>query len=176
MPGVGAEKGEPMRTERTDRREALGTRLVRGVVGGLLSGAVFVAVTMWFAASVGDPAKGPLLMMSTIVKGSGAMENGTASVGAGVAVHLVLSALFGAAFALVAPKLRTNGTTALAGTLYGAVLYLVNFELVAPVAFPVFEMANQPFELLAHVVFGTLLSVAFFSSGVRRHEPVVALA
>ncbi len=53
---------------------------------------------------------------------------------------------------------------ALAGTIYGALLYVVNFLVIAPLAFPIFEMANQPFELVVHVVFGTVLSLAFFGS------------
>lgn len=63
---------------------------------------------------------------------------------------------------MVASNLRTNGALALAGTLYGAVLYLVNFKILAPTAVPVLEMANQPFELVVHVVFGTLLALALF--------------
>jgi hypothetical protein len=37
-------------------------------------------------------------------------------------------------------------------------------------------MANQPFEVVVHVVFGTLLAMAFLSSDSRRGEPVLALA
>lgn len=127
-----------------------------------MAGAAFLAATMWFATSVGDPAKGPLLMISTIVKGSDAMMTGRASVGAGLAVHVALSALFGAVFALLASPLKTNGALALAGTLYGAALYVLNFKILSG-AFPVFEMANQPFELVVHVVFGTLLALTLFS-------------
>ena len=136
--------------------------LVRGALAGIAAGAPFLAVTMWFATSVGDPAKGPLLMISTIVKGDQAMANGTASVGLGVAVHVGLSALFGLVFAVLARRVRTNGALAVAGTVYGAALYFVNFKVLAPLAFPVFEMANQPFELVVHVVYGTLLSLALF--------------
>ena len=32
-----------------------------GAAGGIGAGAAFLAVTMWFATSVGGPAKGPLL-------------------------------------------------------------------------------------------------------------------
>jgi Na+/proline symporter len=78
-------------------------------------------------------------------------------------------------FALVVPRLRTNGTVALAGTLYGLVLHVVNFLILTPLAFTVFQNANQPFELFAHMVFGTLLSFAFFGSGARRGEPVLAI-
>ncbi|MDP8960362.1 MAG: hypothetical protein M3N32_01865 [Actinomycetota bacterium] len=126
----------------TDQRQAgsnSASWLGRGAVGGIVAGAVFLAVTMWFATSVGDPAKGPLLMISTIVKGDDAMMTGSTSAGVGLAVHVGLSALFGVVFALLASRLKSNGALAFAGTLYGAALYLVNFKILSPIAFPVFE-------------------------------------
>ncbi|MQA85758.1 MAG: hypothetical protein GEV03_14335 [Streptosporangiales bacterium] len=164
-----------MVTQAGGREEALVLRLVRGMVAGVVAGMVFAGVTMWFTTTMGDPADMPLHMISTIVLGAGAMEAGTTSVGVGLAVHMVLSALFGLVFALAVPALRTNGTVALVGTGYGALLYVVNFLILAPIAFPVFQMANQPFELFAHVVFGTLLSFAFFGSGARRAEHVISV-
>jgi uncharacterized membrane protein YagU involved in acid resistance len=160
---------------RSVQEEPLPARLLRGAVGGILAGLVFAAVTMWFADSTGGKANMPLHMISTIVKGDKAMAAGSTSVGVGVAVHLVLSALFGMLFALAVPRFRSNGTVALAGTLYGVVLYVVNFLLLTPLAFTTFQDANQPFELFAHMVFGTLLGFAFFGSGVRRSEPVLAI-
>ena len=160
---------------RTSAEERLAARLLRGAVGGILAGMVFAVVTMWFTASTAGKADMPLRMISTVVKGDQAMAAGTTSVGLGLVVHVVLSALFGMVFALVVPRFGTNGTIALAGTVYGALLYVVNFLVLAPLAFTVFRAANQPFELFAHVVFGTLLSFAFFSSGARRGEPVLAL-
>ncbi len=130
-----------------------------GAAAGIVAGAAFGAVTMWFAASTGDPAKGPLLMISTIVQGEEAMRTGTASVGVGLAVHMVLSALFGVLFAVLVSRVKGDALLAWSGPLYGAVLYLLTFKVLSPVAFPVFEMANQPFELVVHVVFGTLLSL-----------------
>jgi hypothetical protein len=155
--------------------EPLGRRLVRGAVGGVAAGLVFAAVTMWFAHSTGGKAEMPLRMISTIVEGDQAMAAGTTSLALGVAVHMVLSALFGMAFALAVPWFRTNGTVALAGTAYGLLLYVVNFLVLTPLVFTTFGMANQPFEVFAHLVFGTLLSFAFFGSGVRRGEPVLAI-
>jgi uncharacterized membrane protein YagU involved in acid resistance len=157
------------------REEPPATRLARGAVGGVLAGLVFAGVTMWFSQSTGGPAEMPLRMMSTIVQGDGAMAAGTTSPALGVAVHLVLSAVFGAVFALAVPRFGTNGTVAIAGTVYGLLLWAVNFLLLAPLAFTTFQKANQPFEVFAHVVFGTLLSFAFFGSGARRGEPVLAL-
>jgi hypothetical protein len=158
------------------RTRVLVLDLIRGAVGGLLAGGVFLIVNMWFATSMNDPAKMPLLMMATIVQGKEAIMDGSANVGIGLLVHGVLSAGFGVAFSLLATRLRTNGSLALAGTCFGVVLYLVNFKLFAPAVFTVFEDANQPFELVTHVVFGLLLTLAFFSSGARRKDPLLAIA
>ena len=54
-------------------------------------------------------------------------------------------------------------------------LYVVNFLVLTPLAVTVFRNATQLFEVFAHMVFGTLLSFAFFGSGARRGEPVLAL-
>ena len=162
-------------TGRSTIEEPLVRRLVRGAVGGVAAGLVFAAVTMWFADSTGGTAELPLRMISTIVKGDQAMATGTTSRALGGVVHVALSAVFGMVFALAVPRFRTNGTVALAGTVYGLLLYVLNFLVLTPLVFTTFGMANQPFEVVAHLVFGTLLSFAFFGSGVRRGEPAVAI-
>jgi uncharacterized membrane protein YagU involved in acid resistance len=162
-------------TRRSKIEEPLAGRLVRGAVGGVAAGLVFAAVTMWFADSTGGKAEMPLRMISTIVKGDQAMAAGTTSPALGAVVHVVLSALLGIVFALAVPRFRTNGTVALAGTVYGLLLYVLNFLVLTPLVFTTFRMANQPFEVFAHLVFGTLLSFAFFGSGVRRGEPALAI-
>lgn len=156
--------------------EGVSERVIRSLAGGVIAGGVFIVVTMWFASSVGDPANGPLMMISTMVQGEAAMEAGTASLVVGLIVHTVLSILFALVFSIAASRMRTNGTVALAGVVYGALLYVVNFLLTAPLAFPIFQMANQPFELAIHIVYGALVAIAFFSSGIRRNEPAFAMS
>ncbi len=151
--------------------DALITRIVRGVVGGELAGAVFAMLTMWFATSLGNDAKMPLLMISTITAGRDSMTDGGASVAAGVGVHLALSALFGVLFALVVPRMRTNGTLLLSGLVWGLIVYAINFRLISPALFPVFQDANQPFEVLVHLVYGLIVASLFLSRGVRADEP-----
>lgn len=155
--------------------ESLGKRLVRGAIGGIVAGIPFAVITMWFAASTGGGWLAPLKLISTIVLGADALEAGTAEPWVGVVVHMVLSALIGMVFALMTPALRTNGAVALAGTAYGALVYVVNFLIVGYTVLPQFQMPNQPFELVMHIVFGTLLSFFFYSSGVRRREPFLGI-
>jgi uncharacterized membrane protein YagU involved in acid resistance len=154
--------------------EPLAARLLRGAVGGVLAGLVFAGVTMWFAHSTGGKPEVPLRMISTIVKGDAAMAAATTSPALGAVVHLLLSALFGILFALAVPLFRSNGSVAPAGTVYGLLLYVVNFLVLTPLAFRTFRMANQPFEVFAHLAFGTLPWFAFFGSGARRGEPILA--
>ena len=153
-------------------RQRLGGDLVRGAVAGLVAGILFAVATMWFVTSIGMPARTPLLMISTIVLGDDAMANGDADSAIGLIVHLVLSAGFGIVFALIARRLPTNASLALAGLAYGGLLYLVNFQILARTAFETFRMANQPFEVVVHLVFGALLALAFLGTGIRRDEPL----
>lgn len=140
-------------------RERLGRNglLLRGAVGGLVAGAVFIGVTMWFASSQGQPAEAPLRLISTIVLGDNALPNGETNVAVGMVVHVILSIVFGLVFAALVAPLRSDGWIACAGLIYGVLLYVVNFQILSRVFFTSFQMANQPFELFAHMVFGAVL-------------------
>ncbi|MCU0270051.1 MAG: hypothetical protein MUF83_15585 [Acidimicrobiales bacterium] len=147
------------------------SRVVRGVLGGEIAGAVFALVTVWFTTSLDMGRDMALLMMSTVASGRDSIADGTGSVAVGVGVHLFLSALFGVIFSMFVPKMRTNGTLLLSAGAYGLVVYLVNFRLLSPAFFPVFQDANQPFEVLVHLLYGQILAVVFLSRGVRAREP-----
>ncbi|MFP3914174.1 MAG: hypothetical protein ACLFWM_04815 [Actinomycetota bacterium] len=156
--------------------ESTGGRLLRGALAGLVAGAVFIAINMWFVSSMGDPATAPFRLISTLVLGAEALEEGTASVPLGLVVHGAISILFGLVFALVVPRFGTNGTVALAGALYGAAVYVLDFLILANTAFPQFQAPNDPLELSAHVVFGLLVALFFYSTGPRSGERVFEFA
>ena len=152
------------------QQESLGPRLARGAAGGAVAGAVFIALNAWFVTTTGGMWTAPLGLISTLVLGTDA-----ANPAVGALVHAVLSVGFGMAFALVAPMLRTNGTVAAAGGVFGLALFVLNFLILARTVFPQFQMPNLPFELVVHAVFGHLVAFAFYSSGPRRVEPVLAI-
>jgi len=154
----------------------LSGRMGRGVAAGLVAGTLFALITMWFVTSTDAPARAPFLLISTIVLGDNAIETGEATVLIGVLVHASLSVFFGMAFGLVTPRLRTNGTVAVAGLLYGLLLYVVNLRILAPLYFPEFqEYANQPFEVLVHLLYGGVVGLGFYSSDVRSQEPFLSV-
>ncbi|MFH5822902.1 hypothetical protein [Georgenia sp. AZ-5] len=137
------------------RNRALGLA-VRGAVGGIVAGIVFGAVNMWYAASTGMPAEMPLQMIATIVQGEESLAAGTASAPLGLVVHMVLSMAFGVTLALLVLRLPSDAMRAMVGLVFGVALYLVNFLVISPLAFPVFQEANQPLELATHVIYGAV--------------------
>lgn len=169
------------------RSESLSSWLVRGALIGVVAGIVFAMFEMIAAWAMGDGFWMPLRMIGAIVLGEEALEGSYSLAGAataGAVVHMALSALYGAVFgALLAlvPVLRGSaGLLVAAGSLYGLALWLVNFYVVAPIAFEWFQDANAVVQFVAHVVFfgallgGSFARVAPRAEPGRRREPLRA--
>lgn len=115
---------------------------LQGVIGGAIAGIVFSMFEMAWGYLTGgmEMAVAPLRMIGGIALGSQALEPTypllTAAV-AGVLVHMPLSMMYGAAFALavgaIAPRSGT-GALVVAGIVVGLALWVVNFYIVGPAA------------------------------------------
>ena len=142
-----------------DRRGAPASWLGWGAFSGLLAGLAFLALNSWFAMSMGQDAAAPLRRIATLAEGPPPVE---AVQGVGVVVHAVLSAVFGLLFAalLLPLRRRSAGWFAWAGLLFGGAVYLVDFQVFARSVpwFSAFRTTNQPLELAAHLVFGSVLA------------------
>lgn len=156
-------------------RPPLDALLTRGAAAGLVAGQVFIIVNMFGAQSAGKPPVAPFLDISTLFRFSEMPITEPASavpaeVAIGINVHLLLSALFGVGFALLAPLLRSSWTLVAGGLVYGLVLYAINFQVVARLFFPWFvdpRGPNQIFELIVHPLAYGLVLVPFFLSVVQ---------
>lgn len=145
-----------------------------GVVMGLLAGMAFILFELIMAAIIGPSAVMVLRAISAIVLGPGALEpsvNVGAAVVIGLIVHFVLSAVFGLIFSMVVwavPSLiSSDGVLLGAAAIYGLVLWIVNFYVIAPRAFPWFTEANPVVQFFAHILFyGGVLGLLFV--GARR--------
>ena len=136
--------------------------LIRGALGGLLAGAVFLGFEMWFAVSQGDPLSGPLDMIAALLLGVGIEVKGLAAATLGLTTHFVLSAAYGAIFSLLLPRFRTSGQLVTAGALYGLILYVGNLPLLILTGL---LTVNHPFYLLAHIAFGIVLAWCLLGLG-----------
>lgn len=87
---------------------------------------------------------------------------------AGVVIHLVLAIVYGLIFAAVATMLRGPGALIGLGCIFGLALWLVNFCVIAPTAFPWFLEADPVVQFIAHTFFfGAVLGLWFWKSQER---------
>ena len=141
-----------------------GEWMKRGMIGGLVAGAVFALFEMVTAAILGggDSFFMPLRMIGAMLLGAQALDPGyslLAAAAAGLLVHGVLAALFGASFGLAisfAPVVtRSNGSLVVAAAVFGFMLWVVNFYVIAPLAgWDWFPNGTDPLvQVVAHTFF-----------------------
>lgn len=140
-----------------------------GMVLGLVAGAVFIVFETLAAGVLGPGFLGPLQMIGAILLGQGALEELATPApvaGVGLVIHFLLSAIYGGTFAaivvLIRPIKRNRWLLVGAATLFGLLLWIINFYVISPVAFPWFGMANPIVQFLSHTIFyGTALGLLF---------------
>ncbi len=156
-----------------DARAGVGRWAVAGLVAGIVSGIIFAMFEMIVAAIMGQGFFAPLRMIGAIGLGEGALPPqpaiGLATVlPVALIIHMALSMMYGAGFGIVASAigaLRENRALLVgAATAAGFALWIVNFYVIAPFAFPWFAMANPVVQFLAHTFFfGTALGLLLAS-------------
>ncbi len=137
-------------------------RAIAGAMSGVAAGLVFAVLSMIYAAVVGPGLWAPPRMMATIVGFEMAPAFAAAPVAVGLGLHMILSALYGAVFA-VAIGSATRVVVLAAGLAFGLALYVVNFHGFAQIdQFAAFRMmAGNWFEIAVHAVFGVLLAAGY---------------
>jgi len=148
--------------------------LGQGAVAGVVAGLTFAAYALIASAAIEwGGAFMPLRMTGAILLGRDALEYGypllSAST-AGLALHLVLSLAYGMVFALVANGLRSPMWDITLGSAFGLSVWLINFYVVAPIAFPWFLELNPIVQFIGHTFFfGTVLGVCVWRSRAWVH-------
>jgi len=163
---------DPVDSPRGADRADLGRWAKHGAIGGVLAGILFALFEMVMATVQmgGEAFFMPLRMIGGIALGSQALEPASTSLleagGAGIAIHMMLSVIFGASVALVAAlvaPIRSSTIALVAWTsLAGLIMWLVNFYVIAPIGgwrwFP--EGTDPVIQFVAHTfVFGSLLGL-----------------
>ncbi|ARP98413.1 hypothetical protein [Pseudorhodoplanes sinuspersici] len=134
-----------------------------GAISGIGAGIVFAVFEMVASAAMMGAGASfmPLRMIGAILLGPGALDPSYsiwAAGAAGLIVHLALSVVYGAVFAMILGGLRSATWDVLLGAAFGFALWLINFYLIAPMAFPWFLDANPVIQFVAHtILFGAVL-------------------
>ncbi len=162
-------KNRSLATVSLGARSRSGRWVLRGAVMGIAAGGVFLIFEMIAAGLMGQSALDPLRMIAAVVLGEGALPV-QPTVGLAIvvpvalAVHYALSAFYGAVFGAAVAEigaLRHDRVVLVgAAAAFGLLLWLVNFYVIAPVAFPWFSMADPSVQFIAHTLFGAALGLS----------------
>lgn len=153
-----------------------------GIGFGLIAGVIFAIVEVVAAGAMGDPPLMPLRMFASVILGQAALE--TFSVATAVVVggitHLVLSAIFGLIYGLINSRLSAETQTGWAwqsglGLVFGAAIWLVNFQVIARLLYPWFLTTPQFLQMLMHAMFfGLPLGLMYAAAERRAHGAQLA--
>ncbi|RYF18664.1 MAG: hypothetical protein EOO30_02750 [Comamonadaceae bacterium] len=139
-------------------------------VAGLAAGAVLMVLDLLWSSifNAHGPWRtshmiAPIFLGTDTLKASGyAFSVGVVSVA--LATHYVLGMLFGLALAAVMDQLRldaTPGHALAAGAFLGAVLYLINFDVLPRFVFTWLATLRGGETMAAHVVFGIVAALLY---------------
>ncbi len=155
----------------------------QGLIGGMAAGLVFAMFEMIMAAVLNGSSAFfmPLRMIGAIVLGKEALTSSYSLLGAaitGVVVHMIMAAMFGLIVALALAALpaatRSPAMMIAAASVFGFVLWLVNFYVLAPIGgwnwFP--DKTNETMQFFAHTFFfGSVLGAWLSRVDGRSREP-----
>ena len=133
---------------------------------GIIAAIVFMMLEMVLAATIGGGSPwAPPRMIAAIALGTGVLPPPASFdvtiLLVAMVIHLVLSIVLAIVFALIADAARWSlMTCAIAGLVFGIVLYLTNFYGMSAV-FPWFAMARGMIAIFAHAMFGLVLGYAY---------------
>jgi hypothetical protein len=142
------------------------------IYAGLIAGVIMMMLEMIMVPLfLGGSPWGPPRMMAGILLGSDVVPPpATFDLGvmmAGLGVHLIMSIIF----ALILDAIVNNMSfiwALVVGAVFGYLLYLVNFYLIAEAMFPWFLNATNWVTAFAHISFG--IGAAWAYKGLTRHH------
>lgn len=144
-----------------------GWAIIQGIIGGIIGGITFLLAEMIGGHIVsGAPYVMPLKVIASIPLGKKPPTIATnTAIPDGLITHAILTILFGIIFALIVaavPALRTSPImTVIAASVYGLILWLVNFYVLAPlINRPWFKTSPAGQQFVYHTFFfGTVLGL-----------------
>ncbi len=132
----------------------------------LIAGMVFLVLEMVLVGTVGGGSPwGPPRMIAAMVMGEGVLPPPATfdmvPVFVATLVHLTISVVYAVILGWVISSRGLNlGMSLLVGTLFGLLLYFVNFYLFTAI-WPWFAMARGMISIFVHVVYGLALGWAY---------------
>ena len=160
-------------TTTTVSRRSIGRSALRGAVLGMVASLAMAAFAMMAAATyqasgfftplyhIASTLISPSTMMTSMAEA--AADNlfffafGPAVLGA--VIHMMIGAMYGAMFMVVADRLRLHGPMLVGGgTVWGAMVFVISSFVALPVAASLFGSGDQIAQMASMVGYGTFLA------------------
>lgn len=137
-----------------------------GLLAGLIAGLVFLVAEMLMVWLIqGESPWGPPRMIAAMVLGRDVLPPpATFDLGivlAALAVHFILAIIYGFIVGWLLHWSHDLGSALLIGAVFGVAIYLINFYLIAPAAFPWFATARNWISVVSHTLFGVAAAGAY---------------
>lgn len=135
-----------------------------GIAAGLIAGLAYLAAQMIFAATLLDGSMwDPLHRIAAVLLGQDAAPPAVISftvIGMALLIHLPLAGLYGRALASLCRGCTLPGALS-RGALMGLAIFVFNFWVLAPLAFPWFEQSRNVITAGDHVLFGVVTAICY---------------
>lgn len=149
----------------------------QGVSYGILAGIIFAMGEMFINLFMGKDFFGPLRLIGSMVLGTQALMPTYSLLVAGlvgVIVHMMMSMIFGLIFFALLTVFKQRSASSLGllvyGSIFGLLLWVINFLIIAPILFPQFGMVSQLWNgFFAHTfLFGSMIGL--FAAATKPKE------
>jgi len=143
-----------------------------GVPAGLVAGiAYLLAQGLYATALLHGSGSEPFQRIAAMLLGPDAApppaEWTSRAVGIALIIHLPLSAIYGRLIDMLVMCVDNMGAAGLLGGIAGAVLYILNRCVIAPLVFPWFDASRTLMTAADHVLFGVIAGLVCLT--LRRH-------
>lgn len=153
----------------------VGRSVKEGAIGGLIAGAIFAVAYVLASMIAGDAAIVPFRRLASVLLGPDALTSvsATAAVFVALVAHFYLSTMFGLFYGIYnsALTMKTRSSMqrqAIVGSLYGVILWLINYNIFARYRYPwLLELAQAPQALLHALFYGLPLGLLYASAERR---------
>jgi hypothetical protein len=141
--------------------------IMQGIIAGLCGGVAMALAMTALSIAVGQ---GPWQMpkrLAGVVLGPKAKDGGAGVVAFGLAIHVALSAGFGALFSIVVDRLTHEFW--MTGVAYALTLWVLNYwgSQITPGGRELTELKTSWLSPLAHIVYGGVLAAVALSTATR---------
>lgn len=148
-----------------------------GIGFGLIGGMIFGVMEVVGAAIMGNPPLMPIRMFASTVVGQQALMEipAATAIPIGLIAHFALSAVFGAIYGAINARLSIESKTsydrqAAIGLVFGAMLWLVNFQIIARLLYTWFLTTPQFLQMAMHAMFFGLPLGLMYAAAERAHH------